>query len=156
MGDLPTGTVTFVFTDIEGSTDLWDRAPEAMEPALARHDELVRGAIERHAGSVFATGGDGFAAAFSSVGDGVRAAEAIQAGIGAEPWGVATIRVRVGVHVGEVDERDGDFFGPAVNRAARIMSSVPASSRSCGHGAGAAASPARCRRSSDARRSSTR
>ncbi len=122
VGVLPSGTVTFVFTDIEGSTRLWDRAPETMESTLARHDGIVRGAIEGAGGSVFATGGDGFAAAFASVGDGVRAAEAIRAGIGAEPWDAAVpIRVRVGVHVGEVDERDGDYFGPAVNRAARIM-----------------------------------
>ena len=111
-----------MFTDIEGSTRLWDRAPDAMESALARHDEIIRGAIESARGSVFATGGDGFAAAFASVGEGMRAAEAIHAGIGGEPWDTATpIRVRVGLHVGEVDERDGDYFGPAVNRAARIM-----------------------------------
>jgi predicted ATPase/class 3 adenylate cyclase len=135
MDGLPSGTVTFLFTDIEGSTRLWDAAPEAMGLALARHDEIVRGAIDGHRGLVFATGGDGFAAAFESVADGVRAAVAIQSKLGEEEWDeAAPIRVRLGLHVGEVEERDGDYFGPAVNRAARIMAA--------GHGSQTLASTA--------------
>jgi predicted ATPase len=114
--------VTFLFTDIEGSTGLWETAPEAMRAALARHDQIVRGATEARGGHVFATGGDGFAVAFQRAGDAVAAAGDAQAGLFAEPWPDGTIvRVRMGLHTGEVDERDGDYFGPAVNRAARIM-----------------------------------
>jgi predicted ATPase len=115
--------VTFLFTDIEGSTQLWETAPDAMRAALARHDEVVRGAIEGHSGHVFSTGGDGFAAAFARAGDALAAAGDAQAGLGAETWpGGAPIRVRMGLHTGEVDERGGDYFGPALNRAARLTS----------------------------------
>jgi predicted ATPase/class 3 adenylate cyclase len=118
----PTGTVTFLFTDIEGSTRLWDRAATAMRTALARHDAIVRGAIESHGGHVFASGGDGFAAAFERAGAGLGAALAAQSQLGAEVWpDGAEVRVRMGLHTGEVEERDGDYFGPAVNRAARLM-----------------------------------
>ncbi len=118
----PTGTVTFLFTDIEGSTRLWESAPEATGAALARHDELVRASVEGHGGYLFATGGDGFAAAFARAGDAVGAAVALQAGLAAEDWPErAPIRVRIGLHTGEAEERGGDYFGPAVNRAARVM-----------------------------------
>src|SRR5262245_12449325 len=94
-----------------------------MGEAIARHDELVHAAITAHDGSVFATGGDGVAAAFGRAGDAVRAAVAAQAELLAERWpGGVSLSVRMGLHTGEVDERDGDYFGPAVNRAARIMS----------------------------------
>jgi class 3 adenylate cyclase len=72
--DGPSGTVTFLFTDIEGSSRLWETAPEAMRPALERHDAIVRSAIESHGGYVFATGGDGFAAAFDGAGEALAAA----------------------------------------------------------------------------------
>ncbi len=117
----PSGTVTFLFTDIEGSTRLWDEHSDAMAQALARHDEVVRGAIEDHAGYVFATGGDGFAAAFARAGDAESAASDAQTFLAAEPWDEAVIRVRMGLHCGEAEERDGDYFGTAVNRAARVM-----------------------------------
>ena len=117
MGSPPSGTVTFLFTDVEGSTRLWEERPDEMRSALAEHDGIVRGAIEAHGGYVFATGGDGFAAAFSRAADGVDAAVKAQAGLADHPL----IRVRMGLHTGEVQERDGDYFGPAVNRAARIM-----------------------------------
>src|SRR5579864_6954222 len=121
----PSGTVTFLFTDIEGSTRMWEAAPEAMQSALARHDEIIRGAIDRHGGYVFGTGGDGFAAAFSRAADGVAAALAAQAGLAGEGWpDGAALRVRMGLHTGEVDERDGDYFGAAVNRAARLTAVV--------------------------------
>jgi class 3 adenylate cyclase len=119
---VPSGTVTFLFTDIEGSTRLWDSATTAMRTALARHDVIVREAIEAHGGHVFATGGDGFAAVFERAARGLAAALDAQDRLGAEGWpDGAEIRVRMGLHTGEVEERDGDYFGPAVNRAARLM-----------------------------------
>jgi predicted ATPase/class 3 adenylate cyclase len=118
----PTGTVTFLFTDLEVSTRLWEEHPQAMEAALARHDEILRSSIEAHGGYVFATGGDGFSAAFTRAGNAVQAALAGQAALAAETWpnGVM-MRVRMGVHTGEAVERDGDYFGRAPNRAARLM-----------------------------------
>ena len=114
--------MTFLFTDVESSSRLWETAPEVMSRSLARHDVLLRDAIERHGGHVFATGGDGFAAAFSRADDAVAAARvaqralAVQAGIeGVE------LRIRIGMHTGTAEERGGDYFGPVVNRAARIM-----------------------------------
>jgi predicted ATPase/class 3 adenylate cyclase len=121
----PSGTVTFLFTDIEGSTGLWESAPEAMRSALARHDAILRSTIERHGGYVFATGGDGFAAAFARAGDALRAALDAQLALTAEAWpGPVRVRVRMGLHTGEVEERSGDYFGPAVNRAARLMAAA--------------------------------
>jgi class 3 adenylate cyclase len=123
--EAPTGTVTFVFTDIEGSTRLWESAPEAMRTALARHDEIMRAAIEGSGGFVFATGGDGFAAAFDRAGDALSCARQAQLALNGEPWPEgAAVRVRMRVHTGEVVERDGDYFGPVVNRAARLMAAA--------------------------------
>jgi predicted ATPase len=114
--------VTFLFTDVVGSTRLWESAPEAMRVAVARHDALVRAVIEGHGGYVFSTAGDSFAAAFARAADGLEAAVDAQAALAAERWpeGVV-VQVRMGVHTGEASERDGDYFGPAVNRAARLM-----------------------------------
>jgi predicted ATPase len=109
--------VTFLFTDVEGSTRLWEEDPDAMRVAVARHDEVVRGALEANGGYVFATGGDGFAAAFTRAADAVAAAQEAQAAL-AQLGGVT---VRMGINTGEVHERDGDYFGPAVNRTARLM-----------------------------------
>jgi predicted ATPase/class 3 adenylate cyclase len=118
----PSGTVTFLFTDIEGSTRLWESVPDAMRTALARHEVIVRGAIEAQGGYVFAMSGDGFAAAFARPPDAIAAAEAAQAALCAEVWPEgAMVRVRMGLHTGVVEEREGNYFGPAVNRAARIM-----------------------------------
>jgi predicted ATPase/class 3 adenylate cyclase len=118
--------VTFLFTDIEGSTQLWEAAPGAMRAALARHDEIVRGSIEAHGGYVFSTGGDGLGAAFARAGDALGAAVDAQRALAEVPWPPgAPIRVRMGVHTGEASERDGDYFGPAVNRAARLMGAAP-------------------------------
>jgi class 3 adenylate cyclase len=118
----PSGTVTFLFTDIEGSTRLWDANPDVMEDALARHDAILRDAIEIHGGSVFATGGDGVAAAFSRAGEAIAAAVEAQRSLLAEEWPDAVVlRVRMALHTGEAHERDGDYFGPPLNRAARLM-----------------------------------
>jgi class 3 adenylate cyclase len=114
--------VTFLFTDVEGSTRLWETAPDAMRVALVRHDEIVQTAIRGHGGLVFSSGGDGFAAAFARAGDALAAALDAQAALVGEVWPVgARLGVRIGLHTGEVEERGGDYFGPAVNRAARLM-----------------------------------
>ena len=119
---MPSGTVTLLFTDIEASTRLWQDHPDAMRAGLARHDEIVRDAIEGLGGHVVKTTGDGFYAAFSTAHDAVDAAIAAQRSLGSEAWGATgPLRVRMGVHTGEVQHRDGDYFGTAVNRAARLM-----------------------------------
>lgn len=119
---LPTGTVTFLFTDIEGSTPLWDAHPMAMREALERHDVIVRKAIATAEGHVFSTGGDGFGAVFARAANAVAAAVRAQQSLEAEPWPEdVALRVRMGLHTGEAQEREGDYFGPPVNRAARLM-----------------------------------
>src|SRR4051794_20561520 len=87
MAELPSGTVTFLLTDVEGSTALWEEAPEAMRAALARHDVLLRAAIREHGGHVVKTTGDGFHAAFSDARGAVVAAVDAQRRLQAEPWG---------------------------------------------------------------------
>ena len=121
MLQMPTGTVTLLFSDIEGSTRLWGRSPDAMAPALRRHDELMRSAIEGYGGYVFKTVGDAFFAAFPSAKEAVLAARVAQAALASEPWSEeAVLRVRIALHTGECEERDGDYFGPALNRVARL------------------------------------
>jgi len=120
----PTGTVTFLFTDVEGSTRLWEESPDAMKSALARHDAIIHHAVESHDGHVFATGGDSFSVAFQSVSDGLDAALTAQRLLQAEPWRDVEIRVRMALHVGGAEERGGDYFGPTVNRVARVMSTA--------------------------------
>jgi formylglycine-generating enzyme required for sulfatase activity/class 3 adenylate cyclase len=125
MTPLPTGTVTFLFTDIEGSTQRWDKHPDAMRAALERHDVLIRQAVEGKAGHVFKTVGDAFCAAFATAGAGLAAAIEAQRAIAAEDWsafgeGFAPILVRMGLHTGVATERGGDYFGQPVNRVARI------------------------------------
>ena len=123
MAELPSGTVTFLFTDIEGSTRLWEEHPEAMRPALARHDEILRMAIEAHDGVVVKTTGDGFHAAFATAGAGALAALDAQVAVAAEPWSeTGPLVVRMGLHTGVAELRDGDYYGSVLNRAARLMS----------------------------------
>ena len=117
---LPGGTVTFLFTDIEDSTRRWDEAPTDMADALRVHDAIVRGTIERHGGYVFGTGGDGFCAAFSTAAD--ASAAAIEAQEQLRDDTVVDFAVRMGLHTGEAIERDRNYFGSEVNRAARLMS----------------------------------
>jgi class 3 adenylate cyclase len=109
--------VTFLFTDIEGSTRLWEERPDEMRVWVAEHDALFREAIEANDGYVFATGGDGFAAVFGRAADAVAAAGECQAAIAR----LDRIKVRMGISTGEVQERGGDYFGPPVNRTARLM-----------------------------------
>ena len=115
---------SFLLTDVEGSTRLWQAHPEAMAVALARHDdELLRGAIEAAEGYVFSTAGDAFAVAFARAGAAVDAAVAAQRMLATEEWPAGiVVRVRMGMRTGEAVERDGDFFGPTLNRGARVMS----------------------------------
>jgi predicted ATPase/class 3 adenylate cyclase len=116
------GTVIFLFTDIEGSTRLWERFPQAMEAALERHDQILRAAVAASNGQVVKTTGDGMMVVFSSAAAAVRACLAAQRDLAAEPWGATgPLRVRMGVHAGEPASRSSDYFGPVVNRAARIM-----------------------------------
>lgn len=122
MSQPPTGTVTFLFTDIEGSTKLWEQAPDAMRPALARHDDILRQSIEAHGGCVFKTVGDAFCAAFAAAPQALEAALAAQLALGAEVWETpAPLLVRMALHSGAAEERGGDYFGQALNRVARLM-----------------------------------
>jgi predicted ATPase/class 3 adenylate cyclase len=119
--DRPTGWVTLLFTDIEGSTNMWEQQQVQMSEALARHDQILRTTIESHRGYVFKTAGDAFSAAFQQPTDGLLAALSAQKQLLAEEWGTdIPIRVRMGLHSGYCEERDGDYFGPTVNRAARL------------------------------------
>ncbi len=122
MAELPSGTVTFLFTDIEGSTHLWEEHPDAMHDVMARHDEIVRDAIESHGGHVVKTTGDGFHAAFGTARDALDAALSAQQTLAGEPpTDGVSVKVRMGVHTGEARVRDGDYYGSALNRAARLM-----------------------------------
>jgi predicted ATPase/class 3 adenylate cyclase len=118
--------LTFLFTDIQGSTRLWEERPEAMRLALARHDALLRLSINRHGGTVFKTVGDAFYAVFATASDALEAAVAIQRSLAeAQPAVVHAslpLKVRVSIHTGEVEARDDDFFGPPLNRLARLLS----------------------------------
>ena len=122
MGDRPSGTVTFLFTDVEGSTWLWARDSEAMSASLGVHDSVVRAAIVGAGGYVFTTAGDAFCAAFGRASEAVRAAGAISVELDAIEWPGPRLRVRMGLHMGEAEERGGDYFGPVVNTAARVES----------------------------------
>ncbi len=129
-----TGLVTFLFTDIEGSSRLWDEQPAAMRTVLAHHDALVREAIEAHGGHVFKTIGDAFCAAFSSATAAVAAAATAQAGLQGEEWSawpesdgspeMPRLKVRMALHAGEAQLRDGDYFGPPLNRASRLLAAA--------------------------------
>ncbi len=119
----PSGTVTFLFTDLEGSTRLWEEQPEVMRAALAVHDELLRDAVEAESGHVVKSTGDGVFAVFANAHDGVGAAVAAQLAVARADWPDGFgLRVRMGLHVGPATVQDGDYFGPDVNRTARLMS----------------------------------
>ena len=122
---LPSGTVTFLFTDIEGSTQLWEKHPEEMRAALAQHDSILRGAVTSNKGHVIKTTGDGIHAVFGTAIDAVNATVEAQHAFQTTRFGKNSdiaIRVRMGVHTGEAELRDGDYYGQSLNRAARIMS----------------------------------
>ena len=122
MSHPPTGTLTFLFTDIEGSSRLWEHYPEAMRVALARHDAIMRKVIETHGGHVFKTVGDQFCAVFLSAPDALWAALAAQRGVRDEAWDeIGPLRVRMSLHTGNAVERGGDYFGPSLNRVDRLL-----------------------------------
>src|SRR5688500_11853772 len=113
---------TILFTDIEGSTRLWEERRDAMSVALARHDQILTSAIARAPGRVLKTTGDGVIAVFDSPRRAVETAMRAQEALSAEPWeATGPIRVRMGMHAGDAESRDDDLFGPVMNRAARIM-----------------------------------
>ncbi len=119
---LPTGTVTFLFTDIEGSTERWERHRDAMRAAVAKHEEIIRKSVAAYNGYPFKTIGDAFCCAFYNVADAVAAALEAQQTLVKEDWSNTDgLKVRMAVHTGHTDERDGDYFGPAVNRVARLL-----------------------------------
>jgi predicted ATPase/class 3 adenylate cyclase len=128
MANPPTGSVTFLFTDIEGSTRLWEEHAEPMRDALLQHDDLLRACIETYGGHVFKTVGDAFCAAF------FRPAGAVEAVLTSQQWlpalalktadGSIPLRVRMAIHTGVADLRDQDYFGPAVNRVSRLLNTA--------------------------------
>ncbi|HEX9371203.1 MAG TPA: helix-turn-helix domain-containing protein, partial [Roseiflexaceae bacterium] len=128
---LPAGIVTFLFTDIAGSTQLWERYPQAMPAILARHDALLSDTVTLHGGTVFKTVGDAVCAAFARPAAALAAASAAQRAIETESWddfigpndaqAPIELRVRMALHSGAADERDGDYFGPPLNRLARLL-----------------------------------
>lgn len=122
----PEGTITFLFTDIEGSTRLWEAYPEAMRAAVARHDDVMREAIATNGGVVVKTVGDAFCAAFSTAPDALSAALSAQRGLRAEKWPhlPSPIRARVALYTGVAELRDGDYYGQAPNRVARLLSAA--------------------------------
>lgn len=125
MPELPTGTVTFLFTDIEGSTALWEQYPEAARAALRRHDEIIEQLVREYSGNVVRPRGEGDSrfAVFRRATDGVLAGAAIQSALHDEPWRTpAPLKVRMALHTGEADLREGDYYGSDVNRCARLRS----------------------------------
>jgi class 3 adenylate cyclase len=109
---LPSGTIIFLFTDIQGSTVLWEKHPTAMRVALAGHDAILRDAITSNGGVVFKTVGDAFCAAFERAIDAINAALAAQRALRVATWDeIGTLRVRMALHAGAAEERDGDYFG---------------------------------------------
>jgi class 3 adenylate cyclase len=123
MADLPSGTVTFLFTDIEDSTALWERDRAAMARAVDRHQVLLRAAIEAHGGVLFKAVGDAVQAAFPTALRAMAAAVAAQRAVQIEPWSdpPGSLHVRMALHVGETAPRDGDYLAAPLNRLARLL-----------------------------------
>lgn len=121
---LPSGTVTFLLSDIEGSTRRWEEDEAAMRHALARHDAIIRAAMAAHAGHVVKHTGDGLMAVFAGAADAIAAAVDAQRALQQADWGALALAVRMGIHSGEAEERDGDFFGSTVNRVARLLAAA--------------------------------
>src|SRR5262245_54783457 len=124
-GAQPTDTIAFLFTDIAGSTQLWEQHPQAMPIVLARHDTLLRAAVAAHGGNVFKTAGDSVCAAFPTGPAALAAALEAQRALHGEPWGpTGPLRVRMALHTGTAEARESDYFGPALNRAARLLAAA--------------------------------
>ena len=127
--DLPTGTITFLLTDIESSTALWEQNPDSMQGALVRHDAIFDAAVDGHSGVHVRPRGEGDSrfAVFQDAADAVAAAVEIQTNLAAEEWDLPSpLMVRLGMHTGVADLRMSDYYGSAVNRSARL--------RGLGHG----------------------
>ena len=124
----PSGTVTFLFTDIEGSTRLWELEPEGMRSAIAQHDALLSDTFQAHNGFVFKTVGDAFCVAFSNPSDAVASTIAAQERLSQSEWPIAKDpandlcpKVRMALLTGHAEERGGDYFGQPLNRVARLL-----------------------------------
>ncbi len=125
MRNAPGEPLTFVFADLESSTRLWERFPDAMKGAVERHDEILRDAVEGAGGRVVKITGDGLMAVFGSPSAAAAAALEAQRALQREPWGeTGPLRVRMGIHVGVAQQRAADFYGPPINRTARIMAAA--------------------------------
>ena len=127
MLDLPAGVVTYLFTDVEGSSALWERHPETMRQALALHDQMVDQQVQAHGGIVIRSRGEGdsFFAVFTSPHDAVVAAIALQWALCSAAWPVETpLHVRIALHTGDSELRDGSYYGEAVNRCARLRATA--------------------------------
>ena len=128
------GDATLLFTDLEGSTRLWESEPEAMRAAIARHDELLRSAITKHGGVIFSTGGDGCCAAFTGAEAGLAGAVEAQAALIAEPWPTTSpLRARMALHTGPARDRDGSYSGRSLNRCSRILAVTHGGQIVCSH-----------------------
>jgi predicted ATPase/class 3 adenylate cyclase/uncharacterized protein HemY len=122
MTNLPSGTVTFLFTDIESSTQLWEQFPEAMKAAHARQESIIRQAVAAHGGYAYKMIGDAFQVAFDTAPQALAAALEAQRALHAEPWQEpCSIRVRMALHTGVTEERGDDYVGPILNRVARLL-----------------------------------
>src|SRR2546428_5234981 len=125
MPTLPSGTVTFLFTDVEGSTRLQQRHPEAYRGAIGQHHTILREAVEQSGGTVFETVGDAVYAAFASPRDAVAAALRAQHDLHGASWGdTGPLKVRMGLHTGEVERQGDHYFGAALYRCARLANAA--------------------------------
>ena len=125
MSTLPTGTITFLFSDIEGSSKKWEQHPDAMRVALAAHDRMLRTAFEAEGGYVFKTVGDAFCVAFDTALQALVGALQAQRALRSHAWeGIEELKVRMALHTGAAEHRDGDYFGQSLNRVARILASA--------------------------------
>ncbi|HEX6036360.1 MAG TPA: adenylate/guanylate cyclase domain-containing protein, partial [Anaerolineales bacterium] len=120
--DLPSGTVTFLFTDIEGSTQWWETHPEWMREAFARQETILRAAAARHGGYVYKMIGDAFQVAFNTAQQALQAAIEAQRALQLESWGeFGPLRIRMALHTGVTEERQDDYVGPVLNRLGRML-----------------------------------
>jgi class 3 adenylate cyclase len=130
MAQLPTGTVTFLFTDLEGSTRLWEQHPEVMKAALARHDDFLRQAIEDRGGHVVKTTGDGVHAVFGVAEAAVDAAVNAQRLLAGEAWAdPGPLRVRMGLNTGSAEQREGGYSSTPKRPPRESERSVPEGSQ---------------------------
>ena len=122
MTSHPSGTVTFLFTDIEGSTQLWEQHPDAMKLAYGRHESILRQVVAAHGGYAYKMIGDAFQIAFETAPEALATALNAQRALNTEPWPNNTpLRVRMALHTGVTEERGDDYVGPALNRVARLL-----------------------------------